>query len=425
MRQFLNIIFFPALVFFCSFSAASAQSTLRDRAFKNIHYLVRDSILMQQIRLDESGISIFASAKDKSDNRPEFSKTWKELERMGTSGLFHSPEGLKKYKAGDVPTSIPEKRLQKSLKGARIVLDPGHFANKFDVAVYERKFMKIKAKDVGTKKDIEFYESDIAHETARILKKRLEKQGAIVLITRKKGKSVLGMTYKKWMRKKFKSELEKDVKSGKITQEKMNHYLNKATAKERFKYMNNKDLRKRAEIINGFNPDLTINIHYNASGKRIGKDGYFSPVAVNYCMAFTGGGFMKGELNSKEARFHFLRLLLTEDLTNSIRFSNQIIKSHKRITGVPIITNSNDNPYQFRNSVYGDEPGVYCRNLFLTRAVKGVICFGESLIQDNINEAVILNLNNYKEGRVRTSSRVKLVVDAYQKGILEYFNHEK
>ncbi len=41
------------------------------------------------------------------------------------------------------------------------------------------------------KKDVEFFESDLAWRTAKILAKRLESQGAKVMISRKKGKSVL------------------------------------------------------------------------------------------------------------------------------------------------------------------------------------------------------------------------------------------
>ncbi len=417
-------------IFCCCFSFGSmAQNMYQERALKNISYLIRDSILLEQIKIDDQGISIYASSENKKKDIAELLITWDDVPIFLTHVVKENKKNITTEKIirerqnVHQNFSLVEKEKPTSLKGVRIVLDPGHFAHNFKTAILERKFIKIHKKETGTKKDIEFFESDLAWKTAIILAKRLENKGAEVLITRKKGKSALGYSFLKWKNKLFKKELQKDLENKSINQEQYNWYLQKATDKDIYRYMNKKDLIERAQKINSFRPQLTINIHYNASGSSLNSEGYFSPTASNYCMAFVGGGFMKGELNSKEARLHFLRLLLSNDLEQSIHFSDEIIKAHTEIIKVPHIPNKNNLFYLNKNSVYTNIEGVYCRNLALTRMVQGVICFGESLLQDNINEAVLLSQKNYKESKIKTSNRVKLVVDAYEQGILNYIEN--
>ncbi len=405
-----------------------AQIDYQARAKKNIDYLIRNEVLLDQILMNEEGVQIFASAKDKKNENPDISVSWKnvpfflkllENNKSNVQGIKQNAElsELKKYTA----VKFKEQKKPTSIKGTRIVLDPGHSAHNLETAILERKFMKIKGEDVGSSSDIGFYEAELTWATAKILKKRLKKKGAKVYITRKKGKSSFKTNFNKWKKKKFKNELQADLSQKIITQKKYNWYLNEASDKDIFKYMNVKDLKNRVKIINNLNPDLTLMIHYNASGSKI-KNGFYSPFKNNYAMAFTGGGFMTNELNTLEARINFLRLLLSEDLTHSIALSDAIMKAHVNVAKIPLIKNKNNVRYLQRNSVYADAPGVYCRNLAMTRGVKGAICFGESLMQDNKEEAIALNKKNYKEARVKTSKRIKDIVDAFEKGIIEYIN---
>jgi N-acetylmuramoyl-L-alanine amidase len=280
--------------------------------------------------------------------------------------------------------------------------------------------MYIKKSDLGSRRDADFFEADLTWRTARILGKRLEAQGAIVFIPRKKKRSVLGMTYPKWKRKEFVKTLEQDKASGRLDDKAVEWYLKEAPEDKIYSYMTRKDLEARADKINAFQPHLTINIHYNASGSELREDGYFAPIANNYSMIFTGGGFMKGELGNAEARMHFLRLLLAEDLEESIRLSSEIIQTHTDIVRVKPVAVNNDEGYLNNNSVYSGKTGVYCRNLALTRTIRGPLCFGESLMQDHVTEAPLLNRRDYREGGVRIPGRLKLVIDAYEAGIKAY-----
>lgn len=395
-----------------------AQIDYQKRAEKNLPYLIRDEVLLPQIKIGEEGVQMYAP---NNLNTPELIIKWEDADAF--LSLARKSESVSQgdiFSAKNKGDQNTKYKKPTSIKGMKIALDPGHFAHNMEIAVMEGKFMKINKHDVGLKKDIAFHEADLAWETAYILAKRLEKRGAKVFITRKKAKSTFGCNFKQWKKKEFKKTLSADLNNKNINRDKYNWYLKKAKDKDIFRYMTQKDIINRATIINNFQPDITINIHYNASSDRTDTQGNFPAIANNYCMAFTGGGFMKNELNTAAARVHFLRLLLSHDLEQSIALSAAIIKHHKGKAKVPIIPNKNKVRYLQNNSVYGDAPGVYCRNLALTRTIIGPLCFGESLMQDNINEAVILNLKNYKESGVKTSSRVKLVVDAYEAGILEY-----
>jgi N-acetylmuramoyl-L-alanine amidase len=401
MKNFA-IIFLSLFIF----QSISAQVNYQERAEKNLPYLIRNEILMDQIKMDDTGVKIYANKSDKAKDKPVIDLRWNNIATY-LSQFVRKP--IKSKNKG-------------ALSGVRIALDPGHSAHNMETAILESKFMKISKRDAGTKKDIAFYESDLAWKTTYILAKRLEKRGATVLITRKKGKNSFGYNFDKWKKKRFKEELTLDLQNKAITKDKYNWYLTKAKDRDIHRYMNRKDMNYRSILINNFQPTLTINIHYNATSDKTDAQGNFTAIANNYCMAFTGGGFMTGELKSKDQMEDFLRLLISEDLENSIAFSAEVVKAHKNIAKVPITPNKNKVRYLQNNSVYADQPGVYCRNLGMTRKVRGTICFGESLMQDNVNEAILLSLKNYKEFGIKTSSRVKLVVDSYEAGILKYLS---
>ncbi len=419
-------ILFTSILFFLFPILLFSQVDYQARAEKNLAYLIRDSILLNQIEMDNEAVRIFASAEDKKNGKAEFIVKWENvqsfLDLLIQGKKIDSLSSIENNKIVHKDFSYVEEEKPNSYKGLRIAIDPGHSANNFKTAILERRYIKMKANDVGLKKDIRFYESDLTWQTAKILAKRLRAKGAEVLITRKKGKNAFGTNFKKWKKSEFHKTLERDLKNKIITQKIYNWYLEEATEKDIYKYMNKKDLIERAKIINDFRADISLIIHYNANGNNVDKDGYLQPISNNYCMAFTGGGFMKNELSSQDARLDFLRLLLSNDLERSIALSGFIMKQHSSIAKVPVTPNKNNLRYLQRNSVYADMDGVYCRNLALSRMVKGAICFGESLMQDNINEAVLLNQKNYKEAGVRTSSRIKLMVDAYEAGIHEYLN---
>jgi len=66
------------------------------------------------------------------------------------------------------------------------------------------------------------------------------------------------------------------------------------------------------------------------------------------------------------------------------------------------------------------EEGIYARNLALTRLVHCPLSYGETLIQNNIDECLNLARTDFVISGMRCSSRIKEVAEAYFEGIKSY-----
>ena len=145
-------------------------------------------------------------------------------------------------------------------------------------------------------------------------------------------------------------------------------------------------------------------------------------------MTFVAGSFSADELDKPEARIDFLRLLLTDDIENSIEFSKYIVNGLVEKTKVPSALDSCA-LYLKGNCISTDVNGVFCRNLALTRMVRGTLCYGESLYQDNINECKALSKKDASTplsvtDGVATSKRVEEVAEGYFEGIMNYVKNK-
>ena len=132
-------------------------------------------------------------------------------------------------------------------------------------------------------------------------------------------------------------------------------------------------------------------------------------------MAFVGGAFCKNDLTTAEKRFAFLRLLLSSDLEKSILLSAEMMKSCEKNLNVKT-AEKKDAKYLSEGCLSAGKPGVYCRNLQLTRCVNGPLVYGETLYQYNINECIALNRNTDKTKNIR----VQQVAEAYFQGVLNF-----
>jgi len=294
-----------------------------------------------------------------------------------------------------------ERSLRKGLKGARIAIDPGHFGGAF--AELEERFVKIPASKTKNSQEIYFAEGDLAYLTAIELKSLLEAQGAIVFISRTGiGKGAIEEDFFVW------KEKHPDLQA-------------ESLSKTFRTYYNREDLRKRAEKINAFSPDITLIIHYNAHLNDHEKEADRPFTRSNYNLAFIPGAFCQGELTRKEDRYEFLRLLLTDTIEESQKLSRYIVQEFVRHLDVPLITRSDTASY-IEKACLLQEPGVYCRNLALTRLIRSPVCYGETLIQNNEDEAYRLASGDAFIMGISCSSRIQQVAQAYFEGIKQYFN---
>lgn len=303
---------------------------------------------------------------------------------------------LKIAPASEVKQAIESK---KSLVGMRIAIDPGHFGGPF--CHVEERYIDIPP-SLGRESSSQFDEGTLSYLTASYLKVLLEKEGAIVFLTRSGiGEGGLPLSFFDWLK------------------ENPKFWSPDATLRKLFKYYNQADLHARAEKINAFEPDLSIVIHFNSHHGKDQNSSNSSVTPSNFNMVFLPGAFMSAELVDRENRYEFMRLLVSDDLRKSLRLCQTILSKFTENLCVPVVAAADGARY-LDNACLKIEEGIYARNLALTRLIHGPVCYGETLIQNNIDECVNLSRSDFVISGVTCSSRIKQVAEAYFEGIKDY-----
>lgn len=391
----------------------------------NIRQLIKHESNNDYFELDSAGLFLYDSPQSKNlkqaslfipnSDIPKAAYIMNHLKRSDILEIF-SKNQIINY---DSIMELAKPKSSLKLKGLRIAIDPGHMAENRKQAKWESRYMHIKEGGFFSK-SYRFYEADLAFATAYLLKRKLEENGAEVMITREQDMNAIGIPFKQWYRNNFQRELEKDFQSGELDSSYYQWLKDEAKKKDVYRsYFRSKDFEARVKQIDNWKPDITFIIHYNADGS-----GRRQAHSKNYCMAFIPGAFAKGELKDHESRIDFLRLLLSNEIKASSKLSHEFIKQHQRILNIEPVSDSLETkiPYLNNYSVATDYPGVYSRNLRLTRTVKGTLCFGESLLQENLEEARLLSRKDYCKGDICTSTRVEQVAEAYFLALVQYLN---
>lgn len=341
-------------------------------------FLVKDYSLESRFVVKDDAFALFSTPDEKKASNHEF--------------LLH------------LSTDVKE-RLQwrpTSLAGLKIAIDPGHFGGPY--ARLEHRYVDLDVTlENGLKETLQFDEGTLTLLTALYLKDLLEARGAAVLLTRTKiGEGVLSEDFDSWCSSH--PTLVRQIPS----------------RSQLFRdYYNLLDLKARADKINEFKPDFALMIHDNAHDSEIQGSSKTKPTELNFNVAFIAGGFCTGELSRKEDRLDFMRLLVTRDLEVSKELSECIMQTLVERLGVPSVEEQFKSRYLNRAALYIAK-GVYARNLFLTRSVHAPLCYGESLIQNNPEEAKRLAKKDIEIHGIPCSSRIKEVAEAYFEGILRY-----
>jgi len=396
---------------------AYQETVSYQEVFEKINrYVKHDHNIEPYYTLTHAGLYIFASHDDKQHNKPEF------VLRFGTRV---KPKSFV-FKRGD--------DRSKPLHGLRVAIDPGHLGG--DMARVEERFIDMIHPVKKTR--IQFAEGDLTLWTAQILRSYLVKVGATVFVTReKRGQPVCRQSFAEWCVQEFGVTQEDDWLSSSV-QEKLLRYVatlspgrqkefterlesaEKQSSQLNIQYIkqalfrlgyNVRDLQARAQKINAFNPHITIVMHYNANGQS-------SDVSSDdYNLTFIPGSFLKGELASQSARYEFVRMLVTDDIDESLYLSQSVVKRMETLLHVPTMKS----PSYLKDNVLFVQPGIYCRNLILTRLIHGPLCYGETLIQNNLKEAELLGTNDFDCEGIMVPSRVADVARAYFEGVCECF----
>lgn len=372
--------------------------------------LIRSNELTNHYKISNDGIYIYKDLASKQKNKFEFYLSYTSLDSCKklikdekNFDKFYDSKILKYYKIL-LKDTLPNNN-SKGLKGKRIFIDPGHMSNNIEDAKIEGKCLSFKAdSSIGLNEDIEIIEGNLTLATALLLKEKLVLEGAEVELTRNtSGFSSFNQSFKQWL------QSDSSGYWGKT--------LTEAEKKKIFTNYNNRDLVNRCKIINEYNPDVTIIIHFNVNEKNLK---WIKPSNKNFNMIFIGGGLNGGDLNIRKNRIEFLRMLITDDIEKSLIIAEYTIKEFEKKLNVPTAT-PNDADYLIDKSITTPVKGVYARNLALTRIIHSPLIYGETLYQDDLNECKRLNKKDINVGGVMVPSRLEDVANAYFDGIKKYF----
>jgi N-acetylmuramoyl-L-alanine amidase len=414
----------------------SCQDATRLELSQRVEVLVKDTVLYDHLWLDYDGISMFANAADKQHARPECKIYYAELETfVRLWDVYSTEEMLRIYQSKGVDVFDPavvdrlkETRLEeqpnpgKSLSGMRIAIDPVHLGGGYPMAALEGKLLKLLR---GPRDTLFVDEGALNLAVARILEAKLKKKGAQVHLTRRNpGGSALGKGFFLWLREDFKKDVARDRYAKAISEETARYLLEKADAPYIFnQYFKPKDQRARIAGINRFRPHATVMVQLNVhepNWKRRDAKGAMPLGSENYSMAFVPGGFGAGELSTPLDRLEFLRLLASTHLDESVKLSRQALTAFRYKLNVLPVADESGLAYlrDFTNEV---EPGIYARNLAMTRLIHGPLCYGEPLCLDSKQEAEALLKAEVKVGSdIVTSLRIEQIADAYLAALEEY-----
>ncbi|MDW7690627.1 hypothetical protein R9C00_22290 [Flammeovirgaceae bacterium SG7u.111] len=400
---------------------------------EKLRLMLKDQRLEEWFSIEEDGISMFNSPWAKTQNkreckvffseRKEFLKLFEEMSPEEVLGVYKKKGLLTFGEMGlEIDTLEPEKETKDGLlSGWKIALDPGHMGGSQEMAELEGKFVKIKEPSGDI---IKFNEGNLNLVTVLLLREKLEELGATVMLTRSEpGITSFGMDYDTWLADSLDLAIKKALATDEIDK-KQARFLRKTDKKNVFhRFFKHYEFMERARRINAFAPDLTLIVHYNVDEENFlhhrDDEGNMTPSKLNYSMAFVPGSFMEGELEKPEARLAFLRLLLSEGLKRSVLFSNEVCQRYDAELGIP----SGDERtvrYLGTSCIAAGEPGVYARNLALTRLINSPMCYGEGLFQDNRREYLALSQTSLENGDPKPSKRIEEVAETYFQAILAY-----
>jgi N-acetylmuramoyl-L-alanine amidase len=436
--MFRTVKFFLIVVVLILFESAIAQDTAlvsKIRFYKNKvdTYLDKEKSLSSYYSIDTNGISIFESAQKKEKKATEYFIPWNQIDSYKQFlKACDAKSAFENYSTGNnnIPINNSDKAftqqalqegIEKKLKGFKIAIDPGHIAGDLEMGNIEKKSLTFKNNNVILPIDsIRIAEGMLTFATAKLLKEKLESEGAEVFMTRNfNGSSAFGITFDDWLKTSYSTTVDSLFKAGKIsvTQKEFFHG-HKASKRDKFRVIfKDVELAKRAEIINNYHPDFTIIIHFNVDETNVS---WTKPSTKNFNMAFVGGAFMKDDLSTPQKRFEFLRLLISDDLEQSITLSSAVISSFEKNLQVKT-AKQKDAEYLTEGCLPTSESGVFCRNLQLPRYIHGPLVYGETLYQDNVSECVLL----FKETDKTKNERVQQVAEAYFQGVLDFVQKKK
>lgn len=322
-------------------------------------------------------------------------------------------ETLKPRSAAPVKESLP-------LAGRRIAIDPGHFGTSLSEAAVEQKHLHFTTQYNGQTDSVKIYESHLTFVTALLLKKKLEQQGAEVMLTRQQETfTSFGCNFEQWIKNHRRRVLDSLLKEGDMTPARHAKLIKCSRHAFFWDFFRDYELLNRVALINKFAPDVAVIIHYNVDEKNTP---WKKASPKNFTMTFMGGALTSADLSKKGTQMDFLRLLFTDQLNRSEQLCSNTVNAFHSTLQIPI-AKSADAEYLLKNCKSTGRPGVFCRNLALCRRINAPLVYGEALYQDNEKECQLLMDEKTGDDGILLSGRISSVTSCYYSAILKYFEN--
>jgi hypothetical protein len=147
-------------------------------------------------------------------------------------------------------------------------------------------------------------------------------------------------------------------------------------------------------------------------------EGYATGTDDDYTLFFVPGAFKKGDLKDEyfrhsslsnpRSRYEFVRLIVSDDLEQSVLLAKLGKKNARSLLNLP----TGDHCNYLNVLCLKNEDGIYHRNLALTRLVHSPLLYCEPFCQDNYSQALALYEN--------PNDKINQVVELYLKTILDW-----
>lgn len=183
------------------------------------------------------------------------------------------------------------------------------------------------------------------------------------------------------------------------------------------------DLEARAQMISNFEPDLTIDIHYDATRTTQLQS------KTNDVEGYVPGQFSLTETGSRSIRANALQHALEARRWNeSVSFTGTLTSALSKSLGLPLQTIPAMSFNGTTIAAVKVRDGVYARNLYLTRrSFKGLIAYLECFHYDHTSEFWNLTKNDkvgtYNGLTFEYPNRLDQVAEGIRNGVLQYFQN--
>jgi N-acetylmuramoyl-L-alanine amidase len=326
---------------------------------------------------------------------------------------------------------------EKPLAGLKIAIDPGHMGT---AAVLDVGTGKMSTWDEITGKYVKYSGKKVSEGqlnlwTALLTAKELESLGAEVRLTRVKAGTVSSEDATKfditpylnqyyynslddWMGDYLHlsdSDLVKEI----VKAPKVKSIVTPVQRVQQL-YIAGADLEARSKMIDAYNPDITIDIHFDASKVNQVQR------SVDDIEAYVPGTFGESETGSRKVRAMALKHLLEVRRWNeSVNLSGFITSSMSETLSLPLM--STPAVYMGNSlSAVRVKDGVYARNLYITRrALSSLMVYLECLHYDHVNEytqlSILDNSGDFHGISFKYPSRLNKISTGIRAGMLNYF----